>query len=110
MNCPASSRTVFGPTPHGGSGRIVGFGPTSLVPSISEPSHPQWDSAGKGGKLGRYEWDAKAEGAITPFSRHREWGDVETPGAKALRHRHQTECHGLRLLGLLRPSAHHDAR
>src|SRR5215212_9582217 len=42
---------VLGPTPHGGSAGIVGFGPKSLMPSASEASHGGWDMAGNPGKL-----------------------------------------------------------
>src|SRR5207248_5322833 len=48
---------VFRPTPHGGSGRILGFGPKSLVPSASEASQGGWDPPGKRGTKSGTKWD-----------------------------------------------------
>src|SRR5947207_9563054 len=109
MNCPTSSRTIFAPTPYGGSGGILGFGPKSLVPSISEASQAGGIRRERAGNSGGTSGIPK-QGCIPPSPRHRQSGGVETPGAKALRHRHRTESQALKLAGLLRPSAHHDAR
>ena len=86
------------PPPTGGGAGLWDSGPKALwrlYPSRPTPGGIRRERAGHSGATN----GIPRQGGCPPFPRHRESGGVETPSAKALRHRRRSESQGARLAG-----------